>query len=1059
MKVDFWKACAGESVMHAEGKAVCDAEGQVFKKPDTEKVTNILTKVKPAQLLELVLWQDPESRQKCKPTALDQCLMHKDEKCSITIIEHILKYQQDPELLSIDPELLSIDPELLSIVFPYAGGITSTNMVEQIIDLYKEYPGRLLKSVTCKNKMTALHMACKSGNSNVVSILLELPNKCDQKMKKSVLMMQDGTGKSALHWACHHGNNDVVLPLLDSLQNFGKDVMKNVLLLEDSETRTALHLACREGHDKIVSDLLTLLKYCGEEIMEEALRAQDTKQSYKKSSDSVNIDNRTPLHWACEGGHTKVVSTLLDSLKTCRDDVMKNVLLMGDKDNRTVLHLACMRGHLDIVRAIVALLKECGAGIMKETLLKQDTSSEKTHDNEHRGNRTVLHWACEGGHTKVVSVLLDSLKTCGKSEVEDAFLMKDAYEEIALQLACNGRHSKIVFLMLECTLQTKQEIITKFFSHSKKETRRLFEGYDKRLYKEVLEHILAYVNAIKNTDKVEREKVLMQFCKVYLLFASEKDFRGHSSFREEELIPLHTEIFDKCMEHLTDRLKKEEGHMKGEATVSSSFPAFSFLSDKDVSYDRAKSCHPLVSIGKSGHLGLMKHPYIATCVDMHWTSLARYAFYTNVFLYLLFLIFFSAFVTAHEVDTSEIGFKTQYSTFADACAYITIVLALCLLAFEFLQAKTMGKKYGKLTENSLDLAIFIGSVVLLLISIIREYNSWIHCFGCNLIVIAAIRGALILTHMPMVGHKFQMLMSVSMNVAKFLPVLVFFILAFAIAFKNLLQPHYTFENVGFAIVKTMVMAIGEIEFGDLFFNDAYINIHKVFAFIIFVIFLGIMTISMMNLLVGMAVGDIRELRQKSEQLSFRSKVNLILQYNCMFTSLSKNLHEQELQKFRKWRTTLSMGLRKSIENIRKQDLCWKIFLFVVTTLCCWLVVPVCLWCTFASSKYSEDLFTKYKDRLEGKYKKYKIGRDSLREKILDKENIDKSEILDKVMKEIDVMKVQINQQSAMIIKQSAQMTDQNDKILILNETIVRLNDMIKVQNANLMEFMNKQEKV
>ena len=83
----------------------------------------------------------------------------------------------------------------------------------------------------------------------------------------------------------------------------------------------------------------------------------------------VNVrDNigRTPLHWACWGGHTDVARMLL----TSGADV-------GVRDNvgRTPLHRACFWGHTDIAR----LLIERGA-------------DADVRDN---GGRTPLDYACD----------------------------------------------------------------------------------------------------------------------------------------------------------------------------------------------------------------------------------------------------------------------------------------------------------------------------------------------------------------------------------------------------------------------------------------------------------------------------------------------------------------------------------------------------------------------------------------------------------------------------------------------------------------------------------------
>jgi hypothetical protein len=85
----------------------------------------------------------------------------------------------------------------------------------------------------------------------------------------------------------------------------------------------------------------------------------------------------------------------------------------------------------------------------------------------------------------------------------------------------------------------------------------------------------------------------------------------------------------------------------------------------------------------------------------------------------------------------------------------------------------------------------------------------------------------------------------------------------------------------------------------VFFDDTNNAVFSLVAFFIFVLFLGVMTISMMNLLISVAVGDIGDLRNKGEITVFKSMVDLILQYSYMFPTVTKKIHRMELHRLRK----------------------------------------------------------------------------------------------------------------------------------------------------------------
>ena len=636
---------------------------------------------------------------------------------------------------------------------------------------------------------------------------------------------------------------------------------------------------------------------------------------------------------------------------------------------QTALHVACERGCSDVSSTLLASLQACGEETLKEQLLKPDDYS-----------RTPLHLACNESHTEVALSLLASLQACDNQTMKEALMKPDGYRKTPLDVASEKGLAEIVFEIIQKYMKLstteERETLWNLFSHKSKE-KSTFSNHERKFYESIMKNILMYLQT-GETNETDEVKTLLRF---YILLASEKNDSGVSSFHNVELLQIHSEILDMCMEYLDQDIEKDE-------ELSSAFQAFDFLSE-GIPYNKASTCHPLVAIGKSDNIALMKHPYVTTYVDICWTTLARHSFYANVIFYMLFLVFFSTFITTHDLNTSKTNmtsdsnrtFDTRHSSLTNASAYLTILFIIFLLILEYFQAKTKGKKYWTLTENFFDLVILIGSLLLIFQSLITEYNWWTHCFGCILIFMGAIRGALILTHMPLVGDKFQMLLSVSWNVVRFLPVLVFFILFFAIMFKNLLQDREPFDHVGLAIVKTIVMAIGEIEFGDLFFNDSNIKLHEVFAFIIFILFLGIMTVSMMNLLIGVVVGDIGELRMQSEQEAFKSKVDLILQYNYMFSKFSRSFHKQTLQKIRKWKTW-------SMTEAMKDGFCGEVgpgvaMERVIVISCCCCFAPFFLWLAFTKAKFDNKLYTTYKERLEKDYRQYaeKNEVEKLREEI------------------------------------------------------------------------------
>ncbi len=193
-----------------------------------------------------------------------------------------------------------------------------------------------------------------------------------------------------------------------------------------------------------------------------------------------------------------------------------------------------------------------------------------------------------------------------------------------------------------------------------------------------------------------------------------------------------------------------------------------------------------------------------------------------------------------------------------------------------------------------------------------------------------------------------MLLAVATNVMTFLPVLLFFIVVFAVAFSSLLQNQEPFSHVGLAIVKIMAMSIGELDFGDIFFDETNVKSHEIVAFLLFIVFLEIMTISMMNLLIGVAVGDIGELSEQGEQIAFKSKVDLILQYSFMFAGISNRIYSRKLVDVALWHAI----------DVASYYTCWENFRNILAS-------PF-----GGGTSIDYDRLKSYQDNIEREHKKY-----------------------------------------------------------------------------------------
>ena len=128
---------------------------------------------------------------------------------------------------------------------------------------------------------------------------------------------------------------------------------------------------------------------------------------------------------------------------------------------------------------------------------------------------------------------------------------------------------------------------------------------------------------------------------------------------------------------------------------------------------------------------------------------------------------------------------------------------------------------------------------------------------------------LFLRKVPFFGIYVVMFIDVSYTFMKVSVVVLLFIFAFSLGFFVLLSNQQYFSNLMFAIIKTLIMTSGEMEYDNLFFDNQYNNKNvEAVPYMnttkaLFVLFVIIMPIIIMNLLVGLAVDDIKSVQENA----------------------------------------------------------------------------------------------------------------------------------------------------------------------------------------------------
>ncbi|TPP62231.1 Transient receptor potential cation channel subfamily A member 1 [Fasciola gigantica] len=147
--------------------------------------------------------------------------------------------------------------------------------------------------------------------------------------------------------------------------------------------------------------------------------------------------------------------------------------------------------------------------------------------------------------------------------------------------------------------------------------------------------------------------------------------------------------------------------------------------------------------------------------------------------------------------------------------------------------------------------------------------GWQWQCGAVGIFLAWLNLLLFLRRIPTLGLFVLMFTVIIGTFIKFFAVFFLFIFAFAFGFYILLSNHAQFNSLGNSLMKTSVMTMGELDFDALFNTQFESNTYESLIFFdgityaLFVGFLIVMTLVIMNLLVGLAVDDIKGVQNQA----------------------------------------------------------------------------------------------------------------------------------------------------------------------------------------------------
>uniref|UniRef100_A0A914W3X7 Ion transport domain-containing protein n=1 Tax=Plectus sambesii TaxID=2011161 RepID=A0A914W3X7_9BILA len=192
--------------------------------------------------------------------------------------------------------------------------------------------------------------------------------------------------------------------------------------------------------------------------------------------------------------------------------------------------------------------------------------------------------------------------------------------------------------------------------------------------------------------------------------------------------------------------------------------------------------------------------------------------------------------------------------------------------------------------------------------------QWQWELGSVCVFLAWINLVLMIRKFPRFGIYVVMFTDILKTFSRFFLVFVLFVTAFAMGFFVLFQNRPSFSNVRISMMKTSVMMVGELDFDGLFSNPSTehseTTFNRPFAYALFMFFLIVMTILLMNLLIGLAVDDIKAVQEKAVLKRLAMQVELVLH-------VERALPDKARRRYMLGRQKLFPNQRSVLKNIRR----------------------------------------------------------------------------------------------------------------------------------------------
>lgn len=272
-----------------------------------------------------------------------------------------------------------------------------------------------------------------------------------------------------------------------------------------------------------------------------------------------------------------------------------------------------------------------------------------------------------------------------------------------------------------------------------------------------------------------------------------------------------------------------------------------------------------------GQRHILRHPLCESFLHLKWLRIRKFFLFSLAF-HSIFVAIFTAYIV--------VAFLYEGKTLARVLFWPVGIFTCMLTGKEIFQLAHGVSIYAKRWENWLQWGVIVATCAVL----VQSNDSWQHHAAALGILLVWIELMMIIGRFPMFGLYVQMFTQVAINFFKFLGAYICLIVGFSLGFSVLHKNYKSFENPMVGLLKTIIMMSGELEFEDVFFDENAKILYPGTSHLLLLVFVVLVTIILTNLMVGLAVSDIQELRRSAGLDRLVRRAELVAHFESMLFS-------------------------------------------------------------------------------------------------------------------------------------------------------------------------------